>query len=159
AGEFWEFKARRYDGPIKTKIRFRLDPTGEKDQAKPIYSNEFAGQVAKSQFRMTPTAAEARRAFRSRNAKEEGVLATLIALLDEDAGWGAIRRIGSPQRDAALHLAEFGPASKQALPALRTLVKGQSLCLRATAAYALWKIDGQLDEAVKTLGAVVEAPD
>jgi HEAT repeat protein len=157
--QFWEFKARRYDGPIKTKIRFRLDPTGEKDHSKPIYSNEFAGQVAKSQFRMTPTAAEARRAFRSRDAKEEGVLTTLIGLLDEEARWGAIRRVGSPQREAALHLAEFGPTAKEALPALRTLMKGKSLSLRASAAYSLWKVDGQIDEPVKVLIAVLSTAD
>jgi hypothetical protein len=49
-GQYWEFKARTYSGAIKTKIRFRLDPSGEKDTAKPIYSNEFEGQVAKLQL-------------------------------------------------------------------------------------------------------------
>jgi HEAT repeat protein len=108
---------------------------------------------------MTPTRAEARRAFNSQDAKEEGVLPTLIALLDKDAGWGNVRVVGSPQREAAMKLGDFGPAAKQALPALRTAMKGDSQSLRATAAYSLWKISGDADEAVKTIVAVFDALD
>src|SRR5205823_820574 len=76
SNQYWEFKARTYDGPIKTKIRFRLDPSGEKDTAKPIYSNEFEGHISKVQFRMGPDRAAVRRALRSNDPKEEGVVAT-----------------------------------------------------------------------------------
>lgn len=50
-GQYWQFPARVYSGPIKTKIRFRLSQRGLRDRAKPIYSNEFEGQVAAVQFR------------------------------------------------------------------------------------------------------------
>ena len=153
--QFWEFGARRYEGSVETKIRFRLDPDGERSEAAPVYSNEFTGKVAKRQFRRAPTTAEARRALRSKSAAEDGVLATLIGLLDEDAGWGEVRRVGSPQREAALRLAEFGPAAREALPALRAVMKGRNRSLRATAAYAVWKIDGSVDEPVETLVTVL----
>jgi hypothetical protein len=45
-GQFWEFSAREYAGPTKTKLRFRLDP-GAGQRA--IYSNEYAGQVTAAQ--------------------------------------------------------------------------------------------------------------
>jgi hypothetical protein len=45
--QYWEFRARLYDGPLKTKTRFRLD---QADESPPIYSNEFEGQVAAVQF-------------------------------------------------------------------------------------------------------------
>jgi hypothetical protein len=45
-GQYWEFPAREYAGPTKTKLRFRLDP-GAGQPA--IYSNEYAGQVAAAQ--------------------------------------------------------------------------------------------------------------
>jgi hypothetical protein len=45
--QYWEAPARLYSGPIKTKIRFRLD---RGDGGPPIYSNEFAGEVAAVQF-------------------------------------------------------------------------------------------------------------
>jgi HEAT repeat protein len=159
SGQFWEFAARRYDGSVKTKLRFRLDSDGEQSEAAPVYSNEFTGRVAKGQLRLAPSTAEARRALRSKNAAEDGVLATLISLLDENAGWGEIRRVGSPQREAAIHLAEFGPAASEALPALRTVMKGRNRSLRATAAYTVWKISGSADEAVETLVAVLGATD
>src|SRR5262249_42635297 len=45
--QYWEFPARLYSGPIKTKIRFRLDPG---DGGPSLYSNEFEGEVAGVQF-------------------------------------------------------------------------------------------------------------
>jgi hypothetical protein len=45
--QYWEFPARQYTGPIKTKLRYRLDPGKER---LPIYSNEFDGKVAAGQF-------------------------------------------------------------------------------------------------------------
>jgi hypothetical protein len=45
--QYWEFPARRYSGPIKTKIRFRLD---RENGLPPVYSREFAGQIAAAQF-------------------------------------------------------------------------------------------------------------
>lgn len=47
-GQYWEFPAREYAGPTKTKVRFRLIPGG----GKPViyYSNEFDGQVDAAQF-------------------------------------------------------------------------------------------------------------
>lgn len=46
-GQYWQFPAREYAGPIKTIMRFRLDPGGGKPV---IYSNEFDGQVTAAQF-------------------------------------------------------------------------------------------------------------
>jgi hypothetical protein len=46
-GQYWEFPAREYAGPTKTKVRFRLDP-GDGRQA--IYSNEFEGHVTAAQL-------------------------------------------------------------------------------------------------------------
>jgi len=47
-GQYWEFPARVYSGPMKTKLRFRL----ERGNGQPaIYSNEFDGQVTAAQFR------------------------------------------------------------------------------------------------------------
>lgn len=48
--QYWEFKARVYQGTFKTKIRFRLD-TGERDgEATRIISNEFEGRISLKQF-------------------------------------------------------------------------------------------------------------
>jgi hypothetical protein len=44
--QYWEFKARVYEGIFKTKIRFRLD-----GGTSSIYSNEFEGRVSLGQFR------------------------------------------------------------------------------------------------------------
>jgi hypothetical protein len=49
-GQFWQFPARVYGGPVETKIRFRLNPDGEGNQRELIYSNEFEGQVAAVQL-------------------------------------------------------------------------------------------------------------
>jgi hypothetical protein len=46
-GQYWEFPARLYRGPVRTKVRFRLDQ-GEGEP--PIYSNVFEGEVAAVQF-------------------------------------------------------------------------------------------------------------
>ena len=46
-GEYWEFPARRYDGPVPVKLRYRLDPGGG---LPPIYSNEFDGRVTLAQL-------------------------------------------------------------------------------------------------------------
>jgi hypothetical protein len=51
--QYWEFKARTYDGPIKTKIRFRLNRDGEENKADSVYTGEFEGQVNEAQFRQT----------------------------------------------------------------------------------------------------------
>jgi hypothetical protein len=53
--QYWELPAPRYDGPVKTKIRFRLDPGGEQEPARlPIYSGEFEGQISRAQFGPEP---------------------------------------------------------------------------------------------------------
>ncbi len=49
--QYWQFPARLYSGPIKTKVRFRLDC----DQELRLYSNEFEGAVSAAQFE-EPTA-------------------------------------------------------------------------------------------------------
>lgn len=46
-GEYWEFPARRYDGPVAVKLRYRLDTGGG---LPPIYSNEFDGRVTLAQL-------------------------------------------------------------------------------------------------------------
>jgi hypothetical protein len=48
--ECWEFPAPQYRGPVKTKIRFRLDPNGDPAEGTPVYSNEFDGSIDASQF-------------------------------------------------------------------------------------------------------------
>lgn len=53
-GQYWDCKARQYDGPIKTKIRFRLDPTGRDGKEPSIFSNEFEGRVTEIQFQPEP---------------------------------------------------------------------------------------------------------
>lgn len=45
-GRFWRFAAHRYDGPVKTRLRFRLVRGGHPD----IVSNEFDGGVHLGQF-------------------------------------------------------------------------------------------------------------
>jgi hypothetical protein len=45
--QYWEFPAREYSGPTKTRLRFRLDPGGGR---RAVYSNEFEGLVAAAQF-------------------------------------------------------------------------------------------------------------
>jgi hypothetical protein len=46
-GQYWQFPAREYAGPTRTKMRFRLSPGGDRPT---LYSNEFEGQVAAAQF-------------------------------------------------------------------------------------------------------------
>jgi hypothetical protein len=50
--QYWQFPARVYGGPLKTKIRFRLDRGGEGV----LYSNEFDGTVDAVQFQERPAA-------------------------------------------------------------------------------------------------------
>lgn len=45
--QLWQFPAREYAGPRKTKLRFRLDPGGGRPA---LYSNEFDGQVTTAQL-------------------------------------------------------------------------------------------------------------
>jgi hypothetical protein len=49
--QYWQFPARLYSGPIKTRMRFRLERGGEQMRGNPIYSNEFEGQVVAAQFK------------------------------------------------------------------------------------------------------------
>ncbi len=113
--EYWEFVAPVYTGSIKTKIRFRLDASdefhGRKAKQRWIYSNAFDGAVTKEQLRMGPGAVEIQKAFDSRDAREEGVVETLIELLveedkDEDRSWlvkHAVKQTGTvwPRREAS----------------------------------------------------------
>jgi hypothetical protein len=46
-GQYWQFPAREYTGPVRTKLRFRLDPG---DGGPAIYSNEFEGRVSATQL-------------------------------------------------------------------------------------------------------------
>jgi hypothetical protein len=46
-GQYWEFPAREYAGPVTTRLRFRLDPGSGRAV---IYSNEFDGRVTAAQF-------------------------------------------------------------------------------------------------------------
>jgi hypothetical protein len=57
-GRYWQVPARTYDGPFKTKIRFRLDPTSNPGENPSIYSNEIEGAIHLSQFRNGPNRAE-----------------------------------------------------------------------------------------------------
>jgi hypothetical protein len=46
-GQYWEFPARLYVGPLRTRLRFRLD----RESGQPaICSNEFDGHVSVAQF-------------------------------------------------------------------------------------------------------------
>ena len=47
ADQYWQFPAREYAGPVKTRLRFRLDPGGGRPA---IYSNEFDGHVTAAQL-------------------------------------------------------------------------------------------------------------
>jgi hypothetical protein len=46
-GQYWEFPALEYAGPVKARVRFRLDPGGGRPA---IYSNEFDGQLTAAQL-------------------------------------------------------------------------------------------------------------
>jgi hypothetical protein len=48
--EFWEFAAAKLNGTIKTKLRFRLQMSSDKQKAGHIYSNEFDGSINPKQF-------------------------------------------------------------------------------------------------------------
>jgi HEAT repeat protein len=149
--QYWEFPARLYRGPIQTKCRFRLDPTGEEDREKPIYSNEFEGQVAAVQFRAGPDRASVRHALRSSDPKATGAVPVLAeALKDEDP---------ATRRSTAMKLAEFGPAAKEAVPALLAAMRGTDSTLQATAAYALWRVSNEAKDPVATLIAVLGDKD
>jgi hypothetical protein len=55
AGQYWEILGPRYKGPLKTKLRFRLDLGTNKGKipqpgGEIIYSNEFDGSVDPGQF-------------------------------------------------------------------------------------------------------------
>jgi HEAT repeat protein len=155
--EYWEFVAPVYTGPMKTKIRFRLDATEDFESRKPkrrwIYSNVFDGAVTKEQFRMEPRAVEIATAFDSRDAREEGVVDTLIELLadvDGDRAW-LVRR-------AVDHLGELGPAAKRAVPALQRLRDRNPGELRARSAYAIWRLNGDAATCMRILTAILESP-
>jgi hypothetical protein len=45
--QYWEFPARLYTGPIKTRTRFRMDL---EEGGPSIYSEEFEGEMAAAQF-------------------------------------------------------------------------------------------------------------
>lgn len=158
ASEYWEFSAPLYRGAAKTKIRFRLDASQRRGKDRWIYSNEFDGEVAKTQFYIGPTSPEVRRAFASKSAKEDGVVATLIELLNEkEVKSESSGRYIQPER-AAEHLATLGPDASGALPALRLSMKRKGE-LGATAAYAVWRMDGKLDDCVKTLIGMLDEWD
>lgn len=53
--QYWEFPARVYDGPLKTKLRFRLTL---KDEQPAVYSNEFDGRINPAQFEARPVGKE-----------------------------------------------------------------------------------------------------
>jgi hypothetical protein len=53
--QYWEFPAPRYEGPVKTRLRLRLDPGGEQDRSRPpVYSSEFDGSIHMGQFEPIP---------------------------------------------------------------------------------------------------------
>lgn len=85
ANGYWDFAAPAYTGAFKTKIRFRLGGSIWNGEAKWVYSNEFDGAIAKTLLRMGPTTPEVRKALDSKDAKEAGVVQTLIELISEDA--------------------------------------------------------------------------
>jgi hypothetical protein len=52
-GEYWEFYAPHRQGSLKTKLRFRLEPRGERGIAEgggTLYSNEFDGSIYSAEF-------------------------------------------------------------------------------------------------------------
>jgi hypothetical protein len=51
--EYWEFFALQRDGRFKTKLRFRLEPGGERGIAAgggAVYSNEYDGSIDRAAF-------------------------------------------------------------------------------------------------------------
>jgi HEAT repeat protein len=153
--QYWEFKGRRYAGPMKTKIRFRLDLGGENDDGASIVSNEFDGAIAPAQLRRAPGRAGVRHALSSEAPNAEA-LATLTELIDSKVDDGDRH---SMLASAAWKLGQFGAASKNALPTLRTAMSGANPSLRVAAAEAVWRITGEPGPTVKTLIAVLEGPD
>lgn len=149
AGRYWEFSAPAYTGSFKTKLRFRLNFTNHGEST---YSNVFEGQIAKEQILKGPSRREIYRALHCKDLKEEGVLDTLMAIVRGEA-----TDAGShyPPHEAADHLAKFGPAAKDALPALRVAARSGDIELSGSAAYARWRIDGNLDECIKSLLALL----
>jgi hypothetical protein len=156
ANEYWEFSAPAYSGEIKTKIRFRLDASGNRRVKEWVYSNEFEGAVSKAQMRMAPTQVEIRKAFASKNAKDEAVVATLVELLQEDGK--ELGRWRLPL-EAVERLGELGAAAKDAVPALRKVRDEKKGELKAEAAYALWRVNGNTGECLQTLIALLDNRD
>ena len=149
-GQYWQFPARLYKGELKTKIRFRLDPTSQPGEEPPVYSNEFEGFIDPGQFRTGPDRATLGKAMRSAKATPD-VLHTLIeALRDDDRRTRCL---------SASRLGEFGPAAKEAIPALRTAIKGSDSCLRAEAAAALFAVDTHPKLAIDTLASILQDQD
>ena len=114
----------------------------------------FEGQIAKEQILKGPSRREIYRALHCKDLKEEGVMDTLTAIVRGEA-----TDAGShyPPYEAADHLAKFGPAAKDALPALRVAARSGDIELSGSAAFARWRIDGNLGECMNTLlGLLVE---
>jgi HEAT repeat protein len=148
-GQYWQFPARQYEGPFKTKIRFRLDPTRQPGEEPPIYSNEFDGRINPSQLRVGPDRAALGKAFHSTKATPDGVATLIEALGDDDKSTRCL---------AASHLGRFGAEAKDAIPALWTAMKSSDGAVRAEAAAALFRIDNQ-PKTIDVLSDLVQGRD
>jgi HEAT repeat protein len=147
ADQYLQFPARLYSGSIKTKIRFRLDPSEEPDAKSAIYSGEFDGFVAPTQFRPGPDRMSLAQVIKSTDPKAAGVMPVLIEALEDDNPETGCR--------AARKLAGFGPAAREAVPALLAAVKSAKPGLQAMASYALWRVDDRLKEPIDCLVALL----
>lgn len=144
-GQFWEIKARAYHGPMKTKLRFRLDGSGESAEGEPIYSREFDGRISKQQLRRGPGRAQVRRAVAGDDPKV--AIATLVAVVKQAENEPQLQVV----RNAALQLGGMGPAAKDALPALHAAMTMSRY--RAAAAYASFQIEGLKPEYLNAIRA------
>ncbi len=149
-GQYWQFPARQYEGPFKTKIRFRLDPTRQPGEEPPIYSNEFDGRINPKQLRVGPDRAALRMAFHGTKATPDGVATLIDALSDDDKGTRCL---------AASHLGRIGVEAKDAVPALWTALKSNDGAVRAEAAAALFRIDNQPKVVIDVLSDLVQGRD
>jgi HEAT repeat protein len=100
----------------------------------------------------------------SQQSKE--VLPVLLAALKDTSqppppkgGIGRLDENMLLRREAVQVLADMGPVAREAVPALRTAIGDRSPEVRVEAARALWKVDGQVDPAVKVLVEVLEMKD
>jgi HEAT repeat protein len=109
--------------------------------------------------------AAARAVWKVSQQSKEALPVLLAALKDTSrppppkGGIGRLDENMLLRREAAQVLADMGPVAREAVPALLTATGDRCPEVRVEAARALWKVDGQVDPAVKALIEVLEMKD